>query len=61
MKAHVLETEPEGPSSQRLSLDFYSPSDRDEALQVITCKYTTAEWPIGVYNVNPCILYLAFV
>jgi len=61
MKMHFLEMEPEGSSSQRLSLDFYSPADWDEALQVTTCKHTKAKWPIGVYNVYHCVLYLAFV
>lgn len=61
MKAHVLETEPEESSSQRLSLDFYSPADWDEALQVTTFKYTEAKWPVGVHNVYHCILFLAFV
>lgn len=31
---HVLEVQPEGPSSQRLSVHFYAPADWDEALQV---------------------------
>lgn len=34
MKVHLWEAQPEGASSQRLSLHFYAPAGWDEALQV---------------------------